>query len=142
MPLGRIITNASGQPYQAYIGRTILKPLGMTATTYDIAQVPREKLALGYRWQDETWVLEPEMRDGAFGAMVALQIDVFAIEHQRLRVGAYLPRIGDKGVLRQYVAQGFALRQCRVFQDVEGWPPAEGSAVGRRSHRRTRRRRR
>ena len=67
--LGRIITNASSEPYQAYIGRTILKPLGMTATTYDIAQVPRDKFALGYRWEDEKWVAEPEMRDGAFGAM-------------------------------------------------------------------------
>ena len=67
--LGRIITNASGEPYQGYIRRTILQPLGMTATTYDIAQVPRDKFALGYRWEDEKWVAEPEMRDGAFGAM-------------------------------------------------------------------------
>jgi CubicO group peptidase (beta-lactamase class C family) len=67
--LGRIITNVSGEPYQAYIGRTILKPLGMTATTYDIALVPRDKFALGYRLEDEKWVAEPEMRDGAFGAM-------------------------------------------------------------------------
>jgi CubicO group peptidase (beta-lactamase class C family) len=67
--LGRIITNASGQPYQRYIGRTILQPLGMAETTYDIAQVPMNKLALGYRWQDEAWVEEPRMRDGTFGAM-------------------------------------------------------------------------
>ena len=67
--LGRIITNASGQPYQRYIARTILQPLGMTATTYDIALVPGDKLAVGYRWQDEQWVEEPRMRDGAFGAM-------------------------------------------------------------------------
>ncbi|MFL9842688.1 serine hydrolase domain-containing protein [Sphingomonas sp. ST-64] len=67
--LGRIVTNVSGQPYQRYIAGTILQPLGMTATTYDIAQVPQDKLALGYRWQDEKWVEEPRMRDGAFGAM-------------------------------------------------------------------------
>lgn len=67
--LGRIVTNASGEPFQHYITRTILKPLGMAATSYDIAQVPRDRLALGYRWQDEQWVAEPEMRDGAFGAM-------------------------------------------------------------------------
>lgn len=67
--LGRIVTNVSGEPYQAYIRRTIMQPLGMAATTYDIAQVPRDKLAIGYRWQDEQWVVEPEMRDGAFGAM-------------------------------------------------------------------------
>lgn len=67
--LGRIVTNASGKPYQAYIRDTIMRPLGMADTTYDIAQVPKNKLAIGYRWENEAWVEEPSMRDGAFGAM-------------------------------------------------------------------------
>lgn len=67
--LGRIVTNASGRPYQAYIRDTIMRPLGMADTTYDIAQVPKDKLAIGYRWENEAWVEEPSMRDGAFGAM-------------------------------------------------------------------------
>ncbi|MCW4460281.1 beta-lactamase family protein [Sphingomonas sp. BT-65] len=67
--LGRIVTNTSGKPYQAYIRDTIMQPLGMSATTYDITQVPRDKLAIGYRWENEAWVEEPSMRDGAFGAM-------------------------------------------------------------------------
>ncbi|PKP93514.1 MAG: penicillin-binding protein [Alphaproteobacteria bacterium HGW-Alphaproteobacteria-16] len=67
--LGRIITNASGKPYQAYIRDTILTPLGMTATGYEIRDVPQDRLAVGYRWQDEKWVPEPVMPDGAFGAM-------------------------------------------------------------------------
>lgn len=70
--LGRIVGNVSGKPYQAYIRDTILRPLGMTATTYDLAQVPRDKLAVGYRWENERWVEEPQMRDGAFGAMGGL----------------------------------------------------------------------
>lgn len=67
--LGRIISNVSGKPYQSYISDTIMRPLGMTATTYDVNKVPKDKLAIGYRWENERWVEEPAMRDGAFGAM-------------------------------------------------------------------------
>lgn len=70
--LGRIITNASGKPYQRYIRDTILTPLGMTQSGYEIADVPPEKLAVGYRWENDRWVAEPSMRDGAFGAMGGL----------------------------------------------------------------------
>jgi len=70
--LGRIVSNVSGKPYQAYIRDTILRPLGMAASTYDVSEVPRDKLAVGYRWENERWVEEPQMRDGAFGAMGGL----------------------------------------------------------------------
>ncbi|MDG5487283.1 serine hydrolase [Sphingomonas sp. BGYR3] len=70
--LGRIITNASGKPYQRYIRDTILTPLGMNQSGYEIADVPPEKLAVGYRWENDRWVAEPSMRDGAFGAMGGL----------------------------------------------------------------------
>ncbi len=70
--LGRIVSNVSGKPYQAYIRDTILRPLGMTASTYEVGEVPKDKLAVGYRWENERWVEEPQMRDGAFGAMGGL----------------------------------------------------------------------
>ena len=50
--LGRIITNVSGMPYQDYIRREIMIPLGMTATTFDIFASPQDRRAIGYRWQD------------------------------------------------------------------------------------------
>lgn len=34
--LGRIITNVAGRPYQDYIKAEIMRPLGMTSTSYDI----------------------------------------------------------------------------------------------------------
>jgi len=71
--LGRIVTNVSGKPYQDYIRNTILSPLGMSSTGFDIAQSPLERRAIGYRWQDNSWVREPDMADGAFGAMGGLQ---------------------------------------------------------------------
>ena len=67
--LGRIITNTSGQPYQDYIRTRLMLPLGMTATTFDIFKSPIARRAIGYRWQDNRWVREPDMKDGAFGAM-------------------------------------------------------------------------
>jgi CubicO group peptidase (beta-lactamase class C family) len=67
--LGRIVTNVSRQPYQAYIRRAIMAPLGMGSTGFDIFASPPERRAIGYRWQDNRWVREPDMRDGAFGAM-------------------------------------------------------------------------
>lgn len=70
--LGRIITSASGVPYNAYVQSRILAPLGMTATTFEVGDVPRDRLAIGYRWENERWSAEPEMRDGAFGAMGGL----------------------------------------------------------------------
>jgi CubicO group peptidase (beta-lactamase class C family) len=67
--LGRIVGNVSGQPYQAYIRSRIMAPLGMASTSYDVFASPQGRRAIGYRWQDNQWVREPDMKDGAFGAM-------------------------------------------------------------------------
>ena len=67
--LGRVVSRVSGQPYAAYVKASILQPLGMTSTTLEPASVPRDRLALGYRWEDNTWKEEPQLPDGAFGAM-------------------------------------------------------------------------
>ncbi len=67
--LGRIVSNVSGMPYERYIERTITAPLGMASTGYDIFKSPAGSRAIGYRWQDSAWLREPDMKDGAFGAM-------------------------------------------------------------------------
>ena len=41
----------------------------MTSTTLEPASVPADRLAHGYRWEDEQWKEEPQLPDGAFGAM-------------------------------------------------------------------------
>ncbi|CAN1544804.1 AmpC Beta-lactamase class C and other penicillin binding proteins [Sphingomonadaceae bacterium] len=70
--LGRIVTNASGQDYAERVGATVLKPLGMAATRYEVRDVPQGRLAKGYRWENGAWSLEPTMAHGAFGAMGGL----------------------------------------------------------------------
>ncbi len=71
--LGRIVTNMSGRPYQRYIVEEIMRPLGMTSTGYDVIASPQERRAIGYRWENGAWALEPTMRDGEFGAMGGVQ---------------------------------------------------------------------
>jgi serine-type D-Ala-D-Ala carboxypeptidase/endopeptidase len=67
--LGRTIRNVSGQPFEAEIARRRFQPLGMANTGFNVADVPRAKLATGWRWEDGIWKAEPEMGPGTFGAM-------------------------------------------------------------------------
>ena len=71
--LGRIISNVTSQPYDAYAKHSILVPLGMASSGYDVALSKAERRALGYRWEDEQWRLEPTLAHGSFGAMGGLQ---------------------------------------------------------------------
>jgi CubicO group peptidase (beta-lactamase class C family) len=71
--LGRIITNVSGQPYADTISKVLLQPLGMQSSGFVVDAAPHERRALGYRWEDDAWRLEPTMAHGAFGAMGGLQ---------------------------------------------------------------------
>lgn len=67
--LGRIVSRVSGVPYPQYVATNILRPLGMSSTTLEPADVPPARLAHGYRWEDETWKEEPQLKDGSFGPM-------------------------------------------------------------------------
>ncbi len=70
--LGRIVSNVSKQDYAARVEETLLKPLGMKSSRYEVRDVPAEKLAMGYRWENDAWAPEPVMPHGAFGAMGGL----------------------------------------------------------------------
>ncbi len=67
--LGRIVTNVSGRPYADYIEQEIMRPLGMASTRFEVADSPRERRALGYRWENDAHSPERDMAHGAFGAM-------------------------------------------------------------------------
>jgi CubicO group peptidase (beta-lactamase class C family) len=71
--LGRIIANVSGSRYQDYIHRELLLPLGMTSTGYDVFASPAARRALGYSWRNDLWIRQPDMKDGAFGAMGGIE---------------------------------------------------------------------
>jgi CubicO group peptidase (beta-lactamase class C family) len=70
--LGQIIARASGRPYTDYVRDNILRPLGMKSSTFEMSEVPREQIALGYRWENNAWKDEPILAHGSFGAMGGL----------------------------------------------------------------------
>uniref|UniRef100_UPI0025EB213B serine hydrolase domain-containing protein n=1 Tax=Algoriphagus sp. TaxID=1872435 RepID=UPI0025EB213B len=70
--LGYIVSQVSGKPFQEYIKEEILTPLGMNSTYWEVDNVPTGQLAIGYRWEDEEWKLEPMLHDGSFGSMGGL----------------------------------------------------------------------
>ncbi len=74
--LGHLITTVSGMPYQQYISKNILQPLGMLNTQWEYTKVPEAKLAHGYRWLNEGWVEQPLLHDGSYGAMGGLMTSV------------------------------------------------------------------
>ena len=71
--LGRIVTKASGVPYDQYVKKQILDPLHMSDSTFEFSTVPANKRAVGYRLQpDGTYLDEPPLPHGAFGSMGGL----------------------------------------------------------------------
>ena len=57
--LGRLITNLTGVEYREVVRERILEPLGMSSSGYLAGEVPRERLARGYLWQDGAHVEQP-----------------------------------------------------------------------------------
>ena len=91
--LGYIIKKVSGQTYQKYITENILKPLGMSHTYWEYNDVPKDKLAHGYRYEDSKWVEQPLLHDGSYGAMGGLitTIDDFS-KYMALHLSAWPAR--------------------------------------------------
>ena len=85
--LGRIVSRVSGQPYDEYVTANILKPLGMSSTTLHPSKVAPNRLAIGYRWEDEQWKEEPALPHGSFGAMGGMLTSIRDLSRY---VGAFL----------------------------------------------------
>jgi len=124
--LGRIITNVAQQPYKDYVEASLLKPLGMTASGFEVTRAPAERRALGYRWEDGSWQLEPTMAHGAFGAMGGLQTSAndYA-KYVAWLLSAWPARDGaDPGPIRRAsareLAEGVNFPQLRVRPGASG----------------------
>jgi CubicO group peptidase (beta-lactamase class C family) len=134
--LGRIVTNVSGKPYRQYIQEAILNPLGMSSTTLEPRAVPADRLAHGYRWEDDRWKLEPPLPDGAFGAMGGMLTSVSDLSKY---VGAFLsawpPRDGpDTGPVRRAslreMQQIWRARPAIVSRSSAGAPNLNAGGYG------------
>jgi CubicO group peptidase (beta-lactamase class C family) len=95
--LGRIVSRVSGQPYDRYVSQAILQPLGMTSTTFHPSRVPPNRLAIGYRWEDERWKEEPALPHGSFGAMGGMLTSVSDLSrYVAALLDAFPPRDGSE----------------------------------------------
>ena len=101
--LGRIVANVAGEPYREYVERSLLRPLGMASSGFEVALAPAEKRALGYRWEEDAWRLEPTMAHGAFGAMGGLQTSAIDyVKYVSWLLSAWPPRDGaDAGPVKR-----------------------------------------
>ncbi len=151
--LGRIVANVSQGALQGLRARAPCStPLGMTATGYDVAAAPAARRALGYRWEDNAWTLEPTMAHGAFGAMGGLQTS--ATDYAKwvaFLLQAWPPRDGaDAGPVRRSsvrelaqganfrvgagAARGQRRRRLPRGRDLRAWastPPPTASSGSR-----------
>ncbi len=131
--LGRIITNVSRQPYAATITQALLKPLGMNASGFVAEDAPPDQRALGYRWEDDGWRLEPTLGPGAFGAMGGLQTN--ANDYSRwvtFLLSAWPPRDGvDNGPVRRATVR--ELVQGSNFPRLRDRAARTGTAISRQS---------
>jgi CubicO group peptidase (beta-lactamase class C family) len=103
--LGRIVANVadpSGSPrtaaYTRYIREHVLTPLGMTSTTLEPLQVPADRLAHGYRWEDAQWKNEPLLANGSFGSMGGMLTTLSDLgKYVGTFLAAWPPRDGAEG---------------------------------------------
>lgn len=101
--VGRAITQAARSNYSDYIAEQFFRPLGMSATVYDVSRIPSGRRALGYRWEDDAWRLEPQLGPGEYGAMggVATSANDYA-RYVAWVLAAWPPRDGaEDSILRR-----------------------------------------
>jgi CubicO group peptidase (beta-lactamase class C family) len=124
--LGRVVSAASGTPYRTYLQREILTPLGLSSTTLEPGDVPGDRLVRGYRREDETWVLEPPLADGAFGAMGGMLTSLEDLgRYVAYFLSAWPPRDGpENGPVRRAslreMQQVWRMRPASVSRDGTG----------------------
>lgn len=95
--LGRIVSNVSGVHYQDYVINNILRPLKMNDCEFEYEKVDNEKLAMGYRWEDNVWKPEALLKDGSYASMGGMicTIDDFA-KYMSFLLTAWPPRNEDE----------------------------------------------
>ena len=122
MILGRIVSRVSGMPYADYVTSQILKPLGMTSTTLQPSSVPADRIAHGYRWEDERWKEEPQLPHGAGGAMGGMLTSINDLsKYVAVYLSAWPPHDGPE------VAP---IRRASLREMQQMWRPA-GAQVAR-----------
>lgn len=116
--LGQVVTAVARKPYEDYVREQILIPLGMRSSTFEASQIPKERIAPGYRWEDNAWKDEPILAHGSFGAMGGLWTTANDLaRYVAFLMSAYPPRDeSERGPIRRSSA--------REMQQMARWSPA------------------
>jgi CubicO group peptidase (beta-lactamase class C family) len=134
--LGRVVANVAGRPARAFAQERVLGPLGMSSTTWDADGIPDDRIARGYRLEDEGWVAEEPLADGALGTMGGLATSVR--DYARfvaLHLSAWPPRDDpDDGPLRRSSLREMQQAWCDgpTFMSDAGDADDEAAPVPRR----------
>jgi CubicO group peptidase (beta-lactamase class C family) len=117
--LGRIVANVSKMNYVDFVSANILKPLAMTSTTLEPKNVPPNRLARGYRWEDEQWKDEPLLSNGAFGSMGGMLTSVRDLSrYVAVFLSAWPPHDGPETA---------PIRRASLREMQQVWRPAPAS---------------
>ena len=100
--------------YADTITSTLLQPLGMTSSGFDVEKAPPERRALGYRWEDDAWRIEADTR-----ARRLRRDGRTADERTRLREVGGVPAVGVAGAQRRGCRSREALDRARTRAGLE-----------------------
>jgi CubicO group peptidase (beta-lactamase class C family) len=86
-----IVEEVSGLPFDGYVARHILEPLGMTHSGYLLQPPLPENLAVGYFYEDSTQVPQPVDYDGTYpgGSLASTATDMAKFMMAHLNEGCY-----------------------------------------------------
>jgi len=125
--LGQVVRAVSGVPLASFARTRLFAPLGMTATTFDVAGVSPEARAAGYHDDAGVRTPEPILPDGAFGAMGGLGTTIpdFA-RYVAFHLDAWPPRDDPE---RGPLARASRREMAQPWRPGPAWPAVTGLAL-------------
>ena len=124
--LGRVLTAASGVPYDEFIRSRLFAPLGMSGTGFEATEFDADDLALGYRHGLGGWEEVPFDPHGAFSPMGGVFSSVSDLARWVAGFAAAFPPpgAGTSAEAVPHPLRAASRREMQAAHAVTGWQPA------------------